>query len=140
MKTKLTALIALFLAAAILLTGCQARPSALSNEEVVQLTGQILTALNDDDYVAFTQDFSAEMLAAFPEDQFTGLRDMLQETSGNYVSCGEPGLSNNGGYAVYRLTCQFDLEEVVVTLVLKVDGDQVDGLFFDSPNLRAFGQ
>jgi hypothetical protein len=140
MKTKLTTLIALFLVAAFLLTGCQAKPAALSNEEVVQLTGQILTALNDGDYAAFTQDFSDEMLAAFPEDQFTALGTLLQETSGNYVSCGEPSISNNGGYASYRLTCPFDLEDVVVTIVFKVDGDRVEGLFFDSPNLRALSQ
>jgi hypothetical protein len=140
MKTRLVILLALLLAATILLTGCQAKPAALSNEEVVQMTGQILTALNDGDYAAFTQDFSNEMLAAFPEDQFTALGDLLQEASGNYVSCGEPSISNNGGYAIYRLICQFDLEDVVVTITFKVDGDQVEGLFFDSPNLRALNQ
>ena len=140
MKTKFATLIALTLIAALLLTGCQAKPAALSTDEVVQMTGQILTALDEGDYAAFTQDFSDEMLAVFPETQFAALQDMLQEASGNYVSCGEPSISNNGGYASYRLTCPFDLEDVVVTIVFKVDGDQVEGLFFDSPNLRALSQ
>ena len=140
MKTIFTALVAFLLVTAFLLTGCQAQPAALTDDEVVQVTGQILTALNEGDYAAFTQDFSDEMLADFPEARFAALRDMLQEASGNYVSCGEPALSSRSGYAPYRLTCQFDLEDVVVTISFKVDGSRVEGLFFDSPNLRELAQ
>lgn len=61
---------------------------------------------------------------------------MLQNASGNYISCAEPALSNNQGYAVYRLTCKFEQEDVVVTVAFKVGGDKVEGLFFDSVNLR----
>lgn len=137
MKGKLSFLVAILLTAAFLLTACQARPAALSDAEVVQLTGQVLTALDQDDYAAFVQDFSPAMRAAFPQAQFAELRAMLQETSGNYVACGEPSLSNRQGYAVYRLVCTFEKEEVIVTIVFAVDGRQVEGLFFDSPNLRA---
>jgi hypothetical protein len=137
MKNKPISFLPFVLAVLLLLTGCQAKPAALSDAEVVQLTGRVLTALDQDDYAAFSEDFSPAMLAAFPEAQFTELRAMLQETSGNYVSCGDPSLSNRQGYAVYRLTCTFEKEEVVVTIVFAVDGRQVEGLFFDSPNLRA---
>lgn len=137
MKGKLSLLAVALLAAAFLLTGCQAKPAALSDAEVVQVTGRVLTAIDQNDYTAFTRDFSPTMLSAFPEAQFTELRVLLHETSGNYVACGEPSLSNRQGYAVYRLICTFEKEEVAVTIVFAVDGRQVEGLFFDSPNLRA---
>ena len=43
-----------------------------------------------------------------------------------------PALSNSGEYAVYRIRCQYELEDVMVTLIFKIDGTQVEGLFFDS--------
>lgn len=43
-------------------------------------------------------------------------------------------------YAIYRLTCTYDLESVIVTVTFKVDGDKVEGLFFDSTNLRKISQ
>jgi hypothetical protein len=64
------------------------------------------------------------------------VRDLLQSASGKYVSTGKVSLSNNKGYAVYRIICKYEQEDVVVTIVFKVDGKQIEGLFFDSPNLR----
>jgi hypothetical protein len=124
----------------LLLAGCgPAKPSALSNEQVVSLTSEVLTALDTADYDLFTSQFSPDMLTAFPEADFEDLRNLLQTNSGGFVACSdeEPGLSNNKGYAIYRLICTYDLEDVAVTIVFKVDGSQVEGLFFDSPNLRA---
>ena len=138
MRKIITVFISLF--TLLLLAGCgPAKPSALSNEQVVTLTSEVLTALDAADYDLFTSQFSPDMLAAFPESGFEELRNLLETSSGGFVACGgeEPGLSNNKGYAVYRLICTYDLEDVVVTIVFKVDGTQVEGLFFDSSNLRA---
>jgi hypothetical protein len=66
---------------------------------------------------------------------------MLQNVSGKYVSCKTtPQLSNSQGYAVYRLSCSFELEPVIVTVTIKTGGTQVEGLFFDSTNLRNVGK
>jgi hypothetical protein len=51
-----------------------------------------------------------------------------------------PQLSNSQGYAVYRLSCKFELEPVIVTATFKTGGTLVEGLFFDSTNLRKVGQ
>jgi len=107
---------------------------------VVEVTENILLALNISDYAAFTRDFSADMLAAFTEDQFTQLRDLLQNASGNYLSMHAPGLSNSRGYAIYRFPCKFDHEDVIVTITFSFGGDKVEKLFFDSPNLRNASQ
>jgi hypothetical protein len=140
-KTRSVFIASLLAALSLLAAGCgPASPAALSNDEVIAVTTNILTAMDTGDYAAFTSEFSEEMLAAFPENQFTELRDLLQSTSGNFVSAGELSLSNKEGFALYRILCTYDLEDVVVTIVFKVDGTQVDGLFFDSPNLRTSSQ
>ncbi|MEZ0396545.1 MAG: DUF3887 domain-containing protein [Anaerolineales bacterium] len=139
MKTRFFPLVSM-LVFALLGTACQAKPAALSDAEVVALTEAMLAALDQGDYAAFSRDFSPTMLAAFPQEQFDSLRAMLREASGGPVSCAQPALSNRQGYAVYRLTCAFEKEDVVVTIVFAVDGRQVEGLFFDSPNLRALAR
>jgi hypothetical protein len=126
--------------ALVILSACAApQPAGLTDEQVSALTENALTALNEGDYARFTQDFSGEMLAAIPEEQFVQLRDMVQASSGDFISIGKPTMTNAQGYAVYRFPCQFDLEEVTVTITFKINGDKVEGLFFDSPNLRSAG-
>jgi len=144
MKSKIPAtLLIVTIVTTLFLASCQPpKPAALSNDQVVQVVENTLKAINAGDYQSFTQDFSAEMKNAFTEEQFTSLADMLQNASGNYVSCAdsEPALSNNQDYAVYRLTCTYEKEGVIVTVTFKVDGDKVEGLFFDSTNLRKISQ
>ena len=141
LKTKFYAIVSLLIALSILATGCAApKPAALTDEEVTAIAANLLTAIDANDYAAFSRDFSPDMLAAFSETQFTQTRDMLQSASGKYVSAGKVSLSNNQGYAVYRIICTYEKEKVVVTVVFKVDGKQVEGLFFDSPNLRTATQ
>ncbi len=130
-------LLALLLAMVLLLNGCRAEPAALSDEEVAQATSDALTALSAGNQEAFVRDFSEDMRALFLEEaQFTALRDMLQETSGSFVSCAELSLLNRGDYAVYRLRCRFEKEDVMVSVVFRVGGTKIEGLYFDSPNLR----
>jgi uncharacterized protein YpuA (DUF1002 family) len=127
----------------LLFSGCQpAQPASLSNEQVVQVVDQTLKAIDSGDYQAFTQDFSDEMKTAFTEQQFSSLVTLLHDASGNYTSCAgsTPPLTNNQGYAVYRLPCTFEKEKVVVTITFKVSGDKVEGLFLDSTNLRKASQ
>jgi hypothetical protein len=144
MKSKIpTTFLILTIITTLLLASCQPpKPAALSNDQVVQVVEIILSAIDAGDYKSFTQDFSDDMKNAFSEQQFTSLTDMLQNASGNYVSCAnsEPALSNNQDYAIYRLACTYTLESVIVTITFKIDGDKVEGLFFDSTNLRKVSQ
>ena len=136
--TRFVFVISLLVVLSILATGCSpSEPAGLTNDEISTLTQNILTAIDTGDYPTFTLDFSSEMLTGFPEDQFTQLRDLLHSASGNFVSVGELSLSNKQEFALYRIICKYALEDVVVTIVFKIDGKQVEGLFFDSPNLRS---
>ncbi len=123
---------------ALLLAACgPARPAALSNDQVTAGIVNILTALDAGDYASFSTDFSPTLKAALPETQFTALMTLINNTSGKVVSCGtSPQLSNSQAYAVYRLSCKFELEPVIVTVSIKTGGTQVEGLYFDSTNLR----
>jgi hypothetical protein len=135
--------LAIFVAMMLLVSGCGAlkpQPAALTNEQLGQVTENILKALEQGNYTDFSRDFSDQMRAAFPEEQFNKLRDLLQNASGKHISCGEASLLNNQGYAVYRFPCKFDKEDVTVTITLKINGDKVEGLFFDSQNLRKQSQ
>ncbi|KAF0109175.1 MAG: hypothetical protein FD146_219 [Anaerolineaceae bacterium] len=137
-KTRSVSIASLLAVLSILAAGCgTSSPAGLNDAQVLSVTGHLLTAINTGNYSAFTRDFSAEMFAAFPEDQFLQLRGLLYTASGNYVSCGEMSLSNQDDFAVYRIRCAYELEDVVVTIVFRIGGTQVEGLFFDSPNLRA---
>lgn len=126
---------------AFILSGCgalRAEPSALSNEEVIATTEELLAALENGDYETFISNMSDPMVEAFTEDAFQQTQAMLAETSGNVTSCGEPTLLNQQEYAVYRVPCTFQKEEVTVTTVYPIGGDTLEGLFFDSPGLRAY--
>lgn len=137
-KIRPVFLASLLIALSILAAGCgPASPADLTDEQVVEITRNILTALDTGDYAAFTRDFSDEMGTALPESQFHELRDMLHKYSGKFVHPIEMSLSNKQGFAVYRITCKYEYEDVVVTVVFRIKGKQVEGLFFDSPYLRA---
>jgi len=139
MKIKSSLLI--LLALSLLLSGCQpAQPAALSTAQLAGVTANVLQSIDRGDYAGFTRDFSAAMKAAFTQDQFNQLHDLLHKASGNYVSQGTASLSNSQGYAVYHIVCKYELEDVAVTITFKVGGSQVEGLFFDSVNLRKAGK
>lgn len=142
MKTKMYISLSMSVLIGLLtLSGCaKPEPAGLTDDQVVAITENMLTAINNDDYAAFSRDLSAGMLSTFTPDQFDQLRDLLLGASGNFVSMGTPTLSNSQGYAIYRIQCPYEKEDVVVTVTFKVGGDQVEGLFFDSPNLRAASQ
>jgi hypothetical protein len=113
-------------------------PSSLPDDQVLQVVDSLLKAFNADDYAGATQKMSAVMLKAFAEAQFLNMADLLKKTSGNYLSCDGAliELSNNAGYAVYRLPCKFELETVTVSVAFFIASSEVEGLYFDSINLR----
>ena len=132
-----------FLAVMILLVagGCaKPKPAGLTDAQVASLTENILKALDANDYQTFTQDFSDQMDAAFTQEQFTKLQAMLQTASGKYISIGAPALTNSQGYATYRFPCKYENETVYVTITFLIGGQKVEGLYFDSVNLRKASQ
>jgi hypothetical protein len=118
-------------------SGCSApKPAGLTDQQVTSLTGNVLKAIDANDYQNFTRDFSDQMISAFTQEQFTALQTLLGRASGSYGSLGTPSLTNNQGYAVYRFQAKYANETVYVTITFLIGGQKVEGLFFDSVNLR----
>jgi Protein of unknown function (DUF3887) len=119
-------------------SGCaKPQPAGLNDVRVSAMVENILQAINAGNPQNFTQDFSDAMKSAFPETEFNKLRDMIQKTSGTYLSMSSPTLLNQNGYAIYHFPCKFEKEDVIVTVTFTIGGDKVEGLFFDSTNLRS---
>jgi hypothetical protein len=122
-------------------SGCSApQPADLTDQQVTSVTGNILKALDANDYQKFAQDFSDQMNSTFTQAQFDSLCKLLQTASGSFVSLGTPSLSNNQGYAVYRFPAKYANETVYVTITFLVGGQKVEGLWFDSAALRKANQ
>jgi len=123
------------------LSGClPAQKAGLSDQQVASVTESILKALDQNNYPAFTHDFSPQMKAAFSQEKFSQLRTMLYNASGNFFYMDEPSLSNSQGTAVYRFPTKYANETVTVTITFVIGGQEVEGLFFDSANLRKVSQ
>ena len=122
-------------------SGClPAQKAGLSDQQVAGMTENILKALNQNNYPAFTHDFSPQMKAAFTKEKFSQLRTLLYNASGAFIYMDESSISNNQGYAVYRFPTKYANETVTVTITFVIGGQEVEGLFFDSPNLRKVSQ
>jgi hypothetical protein len=136
---KIGKLITFFSLAAILVvtSGCTAaQPAGLTDTQLTGVTENVLKAIDANDYQLFTRDFSDQMISAFTQGQFTTMRTMMQTASGNYISLGTPSITNNQGYTVYRFPAKYTNETVFVTITFLIGGQKVEGLFFDSVNLR----
>jgi hypothetical protein len=122
----------------LLLSACVApQPGSLSDEQVTQVAETILQAIISGDHASFVSSFTDEMKTLSPADEFENLRTLLSESSGQYTGTKTgPALSNLQGYAAYDFSCQFEKETVTMRVTFKIGGDKVEGLFFDSPNLR----
>ena len=122
-------------------SGCSTpKPAGPTDQQIASVTENTLKAIDAKDYQKFTQDFSDKMNSVFTQAQFDNLCKLLQAASGSYVSLGSPSLSNNQGYAVYRFPAKYTNETVYVTITFLVGGQKVEGLFFDSVNLRKASQ
>jgi hypothetical protein len=122
-------------------SACSApKPAGLTDPQVASVTESTLKAIDANNYPAFSHDFSNQMKAAFTQEKFTQLRTLLYKASGNFIYMDIPSLSNNQGYAVYRFPAKYDNETVYVTVTFLVGGQEIEGLFFDSVNLRKASQ
>jgi hypothetical protein len=141
MQFHRTTLILIFLASLTLtaLTACGPQATAAVSEAyVTTLAEEKMQALNDGDYATFTADFSDVLIGAIPEDSFQDLQETILGASGRFESVTGLRLTNarTSGYVNYIVTCQFEEEEVLLTLVYAVDGEQVEGIFFNAPKLN----
>ncbi|MGA2490260.1 MAG: DUF3887 domain-containing protein [Anaerolineales bacterium] len=122
------------------LSGCSPKRAGISDQQVSSMTENILRSIDTNNYPGFTHDFSKQMKSVFTQEKFSQLRTLLSKTSGIFLYIDLPNVSDNQGYAVYRFPAKYADETVYVNVTYVIGGQEVEGLFFDSPNLRKASQ
>lgn len=101
------------------------------------ITENVLQGLNENNYTKFTKDMSDVMIKVLPESRFSELVALISGTSGKYISKELSFIEEYAGYIVYIYDCQFEKEPVKLTISFKLGYYEVEGLYFDSENIRA---
>ncbi len=134
----------MFAALALAFVGSVQTPelSGKEREEVLSYAEpkatNLLTALNQDDYAAFSVDFSASMKSAIPGDKFQGLRSQVNGKIGNYVSRRVERVDKSGENVTVVYSATFEQEDPVTVRVsfAVAEPHAITGLWFDSQRLR----
>jgi hypothetical protein len=141
MQVRKTTLVLIILVSLMLTAVAACGPqatAAVSEADITALAEEKMQALNNGDYATFTADFSDVLAEAIPEASFQDLRQTILGASGRFESVSGLRLANarTPGYVNYIVTSKFEEEEVLLTLVYAVDGEQVEGIFFNAPKLN----
>jgi hypothetical protein len=121
--------------AATELTGAE-RDAVLAYSE--SKTDKLMTAINTEDYSAFTENMDDAMLKAFPEKGFLDLYTQLSGKLGAYQSRSVNDVIAQKGFVSVVYLVKFEKADVVKMRVVFRDTDpyQISGLWFDAPELR----
>lgn len=100
----------------------------------------ILVSINKGDYEGFSKKFSEKMKNAATKKVFGEQEALIKEKIGKYVSKEFWKAERAGPYKVVYYKAKFEKEtsDVIVKIVLQKIGDNllIEGLWFDSPNLK----
>lgn len=144
MKRIIAAAVLLAVISCMLLTGCA--PMGLKETDVSfagPMLDNILTALKDGDFEAFSKDFGPDMKAAMTDKDFAELKEQLDTKVGEYESrefLAALNLEENGKkYTRVVYNAKYTVEKGTVVITVVFGGEEgaktVEGLFFSSPNL-----
>lgn len=107
-----------------------------SNIDSINLIAEnILQSMNSNNYAAFKIDFSDNLINLIPEQKFTEIRNLILETSGEYISKLEPKLYELEGKLIYEYPCVFEKENVTLDVSFNQNSEKVEGILFSSENL-----
>jgi len=141
MRKRVLMLVLAALTAAALLGGCGLKETDVPYAG--DMAENLLQGLSQNDYAAFSRDFSDTMKSAIDEDAFATMVDQFSTTIGTYESKSfyqaANTTQNDVDYTVVVYKAKFSEEdEVLVTVTFSGDegSEVVDGLFFNSPKLR----
>jgi hypothetical protein len=112
----------------------------LTDDKVNLIAQNILQALNTGDYGNFTKDFSATLKDSMTAIKFTQLRNTVSVASGKYLSKSKPKKTLSSAYHSYTYDCNFEKENVQLTLTFARNNNKVEGINLNSPNIAKAGQ
>ncbi|MBE0409168.1 MAG: DUF3887 domain-containing protein [Anaerolineales bacterium] len=129
----------IFLSIAFILVSCAPPGTASVSEDYIRnLAQDKMHALNEGDYASFCQDFSDLLKEAFTKEEFIDFRETVLNTSGRFETITNSRISRtqDRDYVAYIFSTRFEEENVTLTLVYAIDGDLVEGIFFNAPKLN----
>jgi hypothetical protein len=116
------------------LAGCSKLPEPDYADQMVETT---LQAMNDVDYAAFTQYFTAESKAAFSEDDFATNCQSIKTLFGDYIDKEYWKTTTPDNYTLVEYTANFsgtDEEIIVSAYFQEIDGEiYIVGFWVKSP-------
>lgn len=146
MKKKLGLLFVVLILLSLLVTACGAKPEELTGADrdaVLQyseaMTDNLLTALDANDFTAFSKDFGPDMTKALTSEAFTTLQTKVKNGVGTYVSreVKTVALIKDKGYAVSYSAKYTGDDAVVVTVSFSLDEPhQVIGFWMNSKKIK----
>lgn len=108
-------------------------PSDISSINLI--AENILQSINSNNYALFKKDFSDNLVNLIPEQKFIEIRNLILETSGEYISKLEPKLYELEGELIYEYPCVFEKENVTLDISFSQNSEKVEGILFSSENL-----
>ncbi len=111
-----------------------------NTSQIDAMAENILQSINNNDYLNFVKDFSSNLKLIMNEQTFQETKNLLNQTSGVYVSKKKPGLYTYQGLDLYSYPCVFEKEQVTLSIYLDPDSILIEGITFDSENLREVAQ
>ena len=130
----------------VLFAACGAASQTLTGAERDQVlayaepkTDNLLNALNNRDYAAFSRDLNAQFRGLVSEREFNLSYDNLTGRVGKYQSRVLDHVETGGGYVTVLYRAKYELEDnVTVRVMFDEKGEHgVAGVWFDSPKLKA---
>ncbi len=115
--------------------GKGSKVSEINTEKVDPVAENIFQNLESGDFISFSKDFSEELKVAFTKAKYDALREIVAEASGKYESKTFDHTTSDSTFIAYFYKCKFEKEEVMSYISFKLQGEEVEGVFFDSPKL-----
>ncbi len=142
------AMIVAVIVAATISGGCMEKSGVEVDDVVLEqvrryadpVTEQILVAMNENDYVKYTEDFDQTMKNAMTEAVFDETNAVIRSKIGDYVSKEFWKAESKDQYIIAQYKAKFTDEPADVTVRVvfqEINGTmKVSGLWLDSPELR----
>ncbi|HII15077.1 MAG TPA: DUF3887 domain-containing protein [Nanoarchaeota archaeon] len=96
----------------------------------------ILQGISKEDYAMLSRDLSETLKQSTDAEYFSRLSKFIKENSGEYVSKSLAASKDENSMHTRGYDCQFSMESVYFTITFNADYSKVEGIYFDSENMR----
>jgi hypothetical protein len=121
--------------------GCSGDPAArepIGPADAHAVSHNLLSALNQGNYVEFRRDFRPELAEIFDEQAFVRLQSRLSGVCGDWISVEAPWQTSSVPPELrFETDAEFASEDVHVWLWFEGDDPRLRGFWMDSPGLQS---